>query len=97
VILPKGCQFTPQAKGLGGWTLKPRSRLRYSCGLGSGRPEIAFDQGPQLRGHFGRFAEPRRAALKEILLLPLEMLERTLKRLVPLENSERILKRLLPA
>jgi hypothetical protein len=30
VILPKGCQFTPQAEGLGGWYLKPRSRLRYS-------------------------------------------------------------------
>jgi hypothetical protein len=67
VILPKGCQFTPQAKGLGGWTLKPRSRLRYSYGLGSGRPEIAFDQGPQLRGHFGRFAEPQRKAAHRLM------------------------------
>src|SRR6202051_1502896 len=59
VILPKGCQFTPQAKGLGGWTLKPRSRLRYSCGLGGGRPEGGLGQGPEFRGHFGFSAEPQ--------------------------------------
>src|SRR5580692_12657417 len=53
VILPKGCQFTPQAKGLGGWTLKPRSRLRYSCGLGGGRAEIGLGQGAEFRRHFG--------------------------------------------
>src|SRR5580658_2276236 len=59
VILPKGCQFTPQAKGLGGWDLKPRSRLRYSGRLGGGRPEIGLGEGPQFRGHFGFFAEPQ--------------------------------------
>src|SRR5580704_13303342 len=59
VILPKGCQFTPQAQRLGGWYLKPRSRLRYSCGLGGGRPEIGLGQGPQFRGHFGLSAEPQ--------------------------------------
>src|SRR5580658_7705680 len=59
VILPKGCQFTPQAKGLGGWTLKPRSGLRYSGRLGGGRPEIGLGQGSQFRGHFGLSAEPQ--------------------------------------
>src|SRR5580704_8750842 len=59
VILPKGCQFTPQAEGLGGWTLKPRRRLRYSCALGGGRPEIGLGQGAEFRGHFGFFAEPQ--------------------------------------
>src|SRR6202035_5702465 len=59
VILPKGCQFAPQAQRLGGWYLKPRSRLRYSCGLGGGRPEIGLGQGPQFRGHFGLSAEPQ--------------------------------------
>src|SRR5580704_1683972 len=59
VILPKGCQFTPQAKSFGGWHLKPRSRLRYSCRLGGGRPEIGFGQGAEFRGHFGLSAKPQ--------------------------------------
>src|ERR1700692_2356191 len=59
VILPKGCQFTPQAKGPGGWTLKPRRPLRYSGRLGGGRPEIGLGQGAEFRGHFGLSAEPQ--------------------------------------
>src|ERR1700682_6417 len=67
VILPKGCNFTPQAKGLGGWTLKPRSWLRYSGRLGGGRPEISLGQGAEFRGHFGRFAKPQRKAAHRLM------------------------------
>jgi hypothetical protein len=44
-----------------------------------------------------RFPDAPEAALKEILALPLEILERTLNRLVPLEKVERMLNRLVPA
>src|SRR5580693_5752773 len=59
VILPKGCQFTPQAKGPGGWYLKPRSRLRYSGRLGGGSLKIGPGQGAEFRGDFGLSAEPQ--------------------------------------
>src|ERR1700676_4545045 len=59
VILPKGCQFTPQAKGLGGWVLKPRSGLRYSCALAGGSLKIGLGPGPQFRSHVGFSAEPQ--------------------------------------
>src|SRR5580700_8175500 len=59
VILPKGCQFTPQAKGPGGWYLKPRSRLRYSGRLGGGSLKIGLGQGAEFRGDFGLSAEPQ--------------------------------------
>src|ERR1700733_16015601 len=51
VILPKGCQFTPQAQRLGGWHLKPRSQLRYSCPLAGGSLKIGLGQAADVRGH----------------------------------------------
>jgi hypothetical protein len=84
----------------GSWDAERRVYDPYFAHPYPKKPRLSFGAAAQeygVRELQTRFPEASEAALKEILLLPLEMLECTLNRLAPLENLERMLKGLLPA
>ena len=84
----------------GSWDAERRVYDPYFAHPYPQQPRLSFGAAAQeygMRELQTRFPEASEAALKEILLLPLEVLANTFNRLLPLENLERMLKGLQPA